>query len=188
MQGDDADVGQFEFAGVDDLHGEDFVAHREGGQLVPPVLRLIQPIGDHHHERSPPRDCGRLLEQQPDGGGCGISRRRIDPLENRHQMLAALSCGDGDGAVCGGDHRAHAVSGAGGQEADPGCGGQRQVALLPLRRAEVEAGGTVGDDPRFEFPIGDRLTDVGLGGSSGDRPVDPSNVVARRVDAGLSRF
>ena len=87
-----------------------------------------------------------------------------------------------------GEHRPEAVAGAGGEEADGRQGDDRQVALLELRGAEVEAGRLVDQDPGLQLAIGDGLADVRLLGAGGDVPVDAAHVVAGLVRPGLAQL
>lgn len=57
---------------------------------------------------------------------------------------------------------AGAVAEAEGEEADGGEGGDGEVAFDHGVGAEVHAGGEVGEDPGFEFVVGDEVADVGV--------------------------
>ena len=60
------------------------------------------------------------------------------------------------------------VAGPDGEEPEGGDGGEDDLTLLSLRRAEVEAGRAVGDDERLELPVGFGGPDVGNERSSGE--------------------
>ena len=58
------------------------------------------------------------------------------------------------------EDRAEPVARPGGEEADGGGGGEREVALLAVGGAEVEAGRAVDDHPGLELAVDDRLAHV----------------------------
>ena len=96
------------------------------------------------------------------GGGAAVARGsawsvRSSPRSAARSAARRVDHGRGRGV----EHRAEAVPGTSGEEADRGDRGKDEVALLAAGGAEVEARGAVGDDPGLELPVDDRVATRG---------------------------
>ena len=96
------------------------------------------------------------------------------------RLMEAVLTGEHDGT--------DAVRSAQGQEPDRAHRDEREVSLLALRGAEVEAGRPVDDDPRLELAVGDRVAHVRDVGAGGEVPVDAPDVVTDDVLASFARL
>jgi len=104
------------------------------------------------------------------------------------EVVAALARGQLRYRVPVDDHRAETVADLGGEKADRGSSGQREVAFFHTGRAEVEARRLVDEDPRLEFAVGDGDAHVGSLRARRHVPIDAANVVAGHIGARLARL
>ena len=156
-------------------------------------------------ERSRPH-FGRAEEVRDDDGEAAASHRRRETVDGRAELHLAAERRPRDGtgqtdemtpaaadrddlqAVPSGDHRPDAVATRDCETGDGHRDGNRQVALPPVRRAEVEASRPVDEDGDIEIPLGDGIADVGLAGPGEERPIHPSDVVAGLVRPRVARL
>ena len=78
------------------------------------------------------------------------------------------------------------VAGPGGDEPEGGDDREREVALLVLGGAVVEAGAAVDDEPGLELAIGDGRPHLHVAGPGCEVPVDAAHVVAGFVPAAVA--
>ena len=182
------DVGQLQLARVDDLD-------RPAGRAGPTARAAAAPSrcrrGSRRRRR--PARAGAAGRRSVSSAAARSPRRPpVRPRGRDHraqQPLGGQPPGHGRVAVdplAGGDDGAEPVAAVHGEVPDRGEPGDRQVALLAVGGAEVEAGREVDDRPGLQLAVGDRLADVRHLGAGGDRPVHPPDVVPGVVRAGVA--
>lgn len=87
-----------------------------------------------------------------------------------------------------GDEHAETVLATDRQHRERGRGAEDDVAFLRAGGAEVEAGGSVRDDPGVDLTVGLGGADEGLRRPGAEVPVDEPRVVPRLVGPGAGPF
>ena len=118
----------------------------------------------------------------------GRARHLRDLADQPAGVGEAAAGGQPHQPLTGGDERADPVAATAREVRDGGERGDREVALLAGRGAEVEAGRKVHEHPRLQLAVGHGLAHMRLAGAGGDRPVDAPHVVAGLVGAGLAQL
>ncbi len=190
MENKHSDIGKFKFDWVNDFDAKNIVAKSQGSQGRIPQA-WVEEIRDDDDESSPL--CGAGNSAQPSGEVGTTWLWVIERTEYAAQkclhMYAARSCRNRWRCASRSDgHRSNSVTRAGGEESCCRCGRKREVALFAGCGAECERSRCINEDPRFEFPIGDAVTHVGLAESGGHIPIDATNVVTRLIGADLARL
>ncbi len=189
LQDDVADIGQLDIARVEHLDAEHLVAGGDRAQRTLPVDRAEEVADDHGHPAATFRpaqgiDGHRQIPAHPHrcfrGGG--------DRAQQRVFMHAPGTGRHPNHFVAVGNQRAEAVTSAAVEKGDRRSRRHRQVTLLADRGAKVQAGRHVDHQPGLQFPVGDHLPDMRMGGARGDRPVHPADVVAGLILARLPRL
>src|SRR6476620_9124512 len=110
-------------------------------------------------------------------------------MEQRLEVRTTRARGHGDRRFARAQqHGTEPVAAAGGEEPDGGGGVDREVTLLAVRGAEVEAGRLVDEQPRFELTVGDRLSHMRYLHASCHVPIDAPSVITRLVLTSLAEL
>ena len=188
--GEDPDGRDRLLARVGHLHGDDLMAKRQAAQRRRPAGRRgsrTRRRPGPGRRRSRPRSSRAAARSAPAAGP--VAARRVVDTRQRGEDAQARPAGrNPDEVVATGDDDVRCGCRPQREESEGGDGGQDHVALLLLRRAEVEAGRAVGDDPGLQLAIGVGRADVGRQRTGREVPVDAAGVVTRLVGPGPGRF
>ena len=176
---DQPDVGQFELATVDHLHGDHLVPRGEGAQRPLP-RRLAEEVGhDDRHAAA----LGGLADEADRPGeiaGVAVGRWGTQRGQHRGRVGTARSGGDQSSARARGDGT-DAVAAAAGEKGERSRRRPRQLVLGGSAGSERVARRRVEHQPQLELVVGDRVAHVGVVGAGRDGPVDVARVVAGHV-------
>lgn len=183
FEDDAAGVGEFEFAGVDDLGGDDVVFGGEGAEVFFPGVVGGEEVGDEDDEGA----VGDALEGEVEcGGEVGAGADGLfveDVADDAEGVGAAFACGEVLFDLVGEEAEADFVAVVLGAEGEDGGDFGGAFAFGVLAAAVVAGAGDVDEEHDGKFAFFNVFANVGVVHPGGDVPVDEAGVVAGLVFA-----